>query len=626
MVTATFLNSAQKHPKVYLLGFLAFSALLSQTHERTIAFSLLAVGASIVLFLAFLALMRLVLRFVRADPFTRYGLLVYALFIIGNVLVLRFVAFHIANRNPSFAIFIFASALLCLPFLYLVAIIPPNYTPKSLYDFRIPPRPKYLWEHLQAFLFTAVTVVYVSVANFLPVESATIGLAILFVFNVLAFPIHYEMFWITAQPIALRKHRQLRYLPDQPQLPSEQSMDLPHFEIVYGSEPLPPRTRQGLFQLIQLAEKDKISPQTFWNELQHYLPIIREQPESLDNLALTQAILRLATRWGNDGIHARPFLLMLLPPLLKKWRIFALLPKYLQPLVYDFFEFLYLTKTLTPHWEEMIHYEIKTRRSARKRFPLLSDIIPPMDLSLWKLEWNNRAFFGKEGLKLAKQDWNAIEPPQIQTDPWTEDLDIAAFNLFSTFFGEGSKKAWGGSLHYPYEKFEWVFYGNLLSDYSPEKYQQQIPQLKSKGMQRRARPAKEDDSYTVKLSEEQKKEYLEEVLSKGFQEINPSKYHKRKRTLPKPNPTKTNLLILAASLTIIALNIIINSPTNNFFAFLTFGLGIVTAFFSVEVETMEAEQLTDPEALAYVPKEVYVNKPLLAAAIAIIITAIAFIA
>lgn len=265
---------------------------------------------------------------------------------------------------------------------------------------------------------------------------------------------------------------------------------------------------------MQFATHDMIHPEVFWRELDRLNGILISDPFSMDNLAFAKILINSARRWGFQGTPAKKYILLVLPPLLKRYRIFALLPKYLQDTVYEMFELFHLLGIGNELWESIIDYEITTRRYAKMKLPILSGA--PVRQS-WRFEWNYRLFFGEEGKKLVEQDLekfrqisakrNYMSDNLTERNSWEKDLEIAAIHLFSTFFGQNSRMPWGGSVRYPYEEYDWVRRGYLLDDFSEEAYRSILPPVRTKTGQQKEKTAKVPKAY--------QKHYIEAYLNEG---------------------------------------------------------------------------------------------------------------
>ncbi len=219
-------------------------------------------------------------------------------------------------------------------------------------------------------------------------------------------------------------------------------------------------------------------------------------------------IITTSRNLGIEGRRGKVLLLYLLPSLLNKWRIFALLPKNLQKLSHDFLEMLLLTGETKKEWWDIVSQEFEKRASAKFRFALFTGSpFPPREGILeWNLVWKQNVYKGKVGFSQAKKDYiklrqeiQAFNPTQT---PWEAELEEVSLTVMRTFFGSGSRKAWGASVEKgSYHMHEWVAYGLPLSEYDPNKA---LP-----GGRHYVPPMTSDNKHRVKADVSYIKEYLD---------------------------------------------------------------------------------------------------------------------
>lgn len=204
---------------------------------------------------------------------------------------------------------------------------------------------------------------------------------------------------------------------------------------------------------------------------------IREMNDPLIAVYVAEHIITAAAIYGLKGKRAKYYLLLILPRLFKRWRVFAMLPKHYQKLAHNFLEVLILIGECTEHWQAILTHEISSRYSARKRFTLIySDSLPPTTSAFelpWNMLWGKNIYMGSIGFQNAKAKFNeqgfvcrsaTVDNP-IST-AWERDLELASLRVFRTFFGFGSRQAWGKSVgKHAYFEHDFVLQGNMLSNF-----------------------------------------------------------------------------------------------------------------------------------------------------------------
>jgi hypothetical protein len=230
-----------------------------------------------------------------------------------------------------------------------------------------------------------------------------------------------------------------------------------------------------LENLLKLGESNQISPEEYYQGLWQFKNEMIKERTNLEKILIIQSIIHTSNFFGQAGKAGKVFIFLLLPTLLERWRIFALLPKHLQKISHNFLEMLYLTNSLTDHWFDILNHEISYRITAKQRFDIVSD--SPIPSQNWNdpfhLFWDGKVFMGKRGFYLSQ---NALKRRGLIGEKqssgffgdleWENDLEVASINVFKTFFGYGSRGAWGKSAEKgSYDKHQFVVQGNLLKNF-----------------------------------------------------------------------------------------------------------------------------------------------------------------
>lgn len=231
---------------------------------------------------------------------------------------------------------------------------------------------------------------------------------------------------------------------------------------------------ESIDQLLELSKHRIIEPELYYDSLEYFREELLAEQDLMRKVQIVNNIISTSTYYGVKGKRGKIYVFLLLPTLLERWRVFALLPRYLQRLSHGMLEMLYLTGELTPKWNDILSHEVNHRISAKIRFAIISGSpIPPQE---WKkqflLEWEEQLYMGQEGFSKAKEKLFArglrySEPStHLSISEWENDLETATISVFQTFFGYGSRGAWGKSVEKgSYYKHAFIAQGNLLKDY-----------------------------------------------------------------------------------------------------------------------------------------------------------------
>ena len=240
---------------------------------------------------------------------------------------------------------------------------------------------------------------------------------------------------------------------------------------------------------IQHGERDLTTPEEViisykHNEIsaeEYYDSLIKMKEEmysapNIERIYYVNDIINVSRNLGLKGKKGKILAMYLLPSMLNKWRIFALLPKHLQRISHDFLEMLLLIGEANDEWRKIIFNEVEKRISAKLRFSLFSNspIPPSTGIQEWTLQWDNKVYRGRNGYKVAKErywsnikDINSIHS-RLKMSEWEKDLEDATIKVMKTFFGLDSRGAWGKSVEKgSYNLHEFIVRGGKLSEYDP---------------------------------------------------------------------------------------------------------------------------------------------------------------
>ncbi len=501
---------------------------------------------------------RILRTFERGNNFERYASILIILFILAITLVLNSLFKNTSYLYPYEFSFFAMVVILSAPYFTFQVLRPMNFWVKKSIKFKREPKYRFSLFHFNIFVASSIFLVIEGLFSLVSLEAFIAAGIVFLIYHLLVFMTLVQIFWVSADPVAIWKDFESRFQKDeQTELPSDKILGYSIKKVNYdiqNSLKLTPSIK-NLNYLFQLAIEDKIEPTVFWKELESMHNILIQNPFNMQNLYYSKILLQVSRRWGYHGQPVKKFILLIFPPLLKRYRLFALLPKYLQDIVYEMFEVFHLLGIEDPLWHDMIIFEINNRKYAQRNFPLLSK---KMASSQWKLEWNYRLFFGEKGKLLAIDDLKTIEYPPINETPWEKDLNIAAIHLFSTFFGQNSRMPWGGSVQYPYEEYDWVRRGHRLENFSEENYKQILPPIPTKKYQ------KEEP---FKVPKEYQKEYIDAILSGKTIHLPEKKQQKKKldfkffpilivSLLPIPFLFITKLQMISLIFTVIGIGIV----------------------------------------------------------------------
>ena len=246
-------------------------------------------------------------------------------------------------------------------------------------------------------------------------------------------------------------------------------------------------TPQGV---MEAYTNGQITPDQYYSELMG----MREQmidEEIVPRIRYVSHIIETSNDLGRDGKRGKILVMSLLPSLLKKWSIFALLPKHLQKLSHDFLEMLVLTGEMSDGWEEIIHHEYEKRVSVKVRFSIFLSENPAPPSSDWILRWEGLLYRGKRGFQKAAERYRTwIQDNYFhENTPWEQELETVTLRVMRVFYGVGSRKAWGASVDKGvFDVHEFAALGNLSRDFDPSKIRRstfqpppmetQVPQAK----------------------------------------------------------------------------------------------------------------------------------------------------
>lgn len=504
---------------------------------------------------------------IKGNNFERYASIVVIVFLLSISLALnslfRFVSLEFPFQYSSVGMAIVLSVL----YFSFQVVRPLEIWPPTKIRFASIPRYPFFSSHLTYFWISAAILFLEGIFSLIPFQGFLLAGLVFLIIHGIAFYSLWYVYWVPRDSVAMWKEFRNRSEEGPAYLPSDLELGFSIQNVEYEiSEPLNlPQNEESLQLLLKLAQKDKIKPEIFWSEMEKQLEIFRQNPHDMKNLGRTNLLIQVARRWGLKGRPVKKYILLTLPPLLKKYRLFALLPKYLQDTVYAMFELFYLLSIGDQHWNSIIEYEITSRRYAKQKLPVMSGAHTKVD---WKLEWNYRLFFGNKGKELARQDRESMEFPEPPATEWEQDLNLAAIHLFSTFFGQNSRMPWGGSVVYPYEEYDWVRRGFALKEFNEDNYWKILPPTPTSKLNEIPKP--------TQVPEDLQRDYLESYFREGK---TPPLPERRKLLDTGKIDLKTILIIVGGG----SAAIIPNLAWENTLVAATFGvLGIMAMVFSVQ--------------------------------------------
>ncbi len=251
-----------------------------------------------------------------------------------------------------------------------------------------------------------------------------------------------------------------------------------------------PSTPQGV---MEAYTNGQITPDEYYTELAGMRKQIIDA-DIIPRIRYLSHIIETSNDLGKHGKRGKILIMSLLPSLLEKWSIFALLPKHLQKLSHDFLEMLILTGEMTNGWEEIIRHEYEKRVSVKMRFSVFLSENPDPPKSDWILRWEGRLYRGKRGFKKAGEKYQLWIKDNIfhENTPWEQELENVTLRVMRVFYGVGSRKAWGASVDQGiFNVHEFVARGNFSRDFDPSKIKRttfQPPPIET-----RAAPPKDEE-------------------------------------------------------------------------------------------------------------------------------------
>jgi len=228
-------------------------------------------------------------------------------------------------------------------------------------------------------------------------------------------------------------------------------------------------------EVIMAYKHNEISAEEYYDSLIKMKGEMYSAP-NIKRIYYVSDIINVSRILGIKGKKGKILAIYLLPSLLNKWRIFALLPKHLQRISHDFLEMLLLIGEANDEWRKIIFNEVEKRTSAKLRFSLFSNspIPPNRGLQEWTLQWDGKVYRGRDGYKVAKERYNATRKEihsihtRLKMSEWEKDLEVATIKVMKTFFGLYSRRAWGKSVEKgSYNLHEFIARGGKLSEYDP---------------------------------------------------------------------------------------------------------------------------------------------------------------
>ena len=374
---------------------------------------------------------------------------VYTVFIIGSIISVWVIVYLIVNVMAFFEI----NLIFIYVFLWFLTYYFFSFNTISKFEYRPLFRSDFTSErgfhypHLRMWAFYVVLgILYAYLRRFTEYMTAPdpfVTSIFMVLYSIPPLLVHNELFWEPATGVAEVRRERVDHTVD-------------------------PSTPQGV---MEAYTNGLISPSEYYSELMG----MREQMVDSDIMSRIRQIshiIETSNDLGRDGKRGKVLVMSLLPSLLEKWSIFALLPKHLQKLSHDFLEMLILTGEMSEGWEEIIHHEYEKRVSVKVRFSVFFSANPQPPKRDWILRWEGMLYRGKKGFQKVAERYRqwTLDNYFLGLSDWEQELETVTLRVMRVFYGVGSRKAWGASVDRGiFDLHEFVAHGNLSQDFDPSK-------------------------------------------------------------------------------------------------------------------------------------------------------------